>query len=609
MTPAERKFKILTRILDGYVRQGAVQPNARSCYKSIHNTEERDQSRSRAYIHLYLEANYGIGDFSEREAQISDGSNDAGIDGYHIDEENRVIDIVQSKFRTNYTNFEQKFIEPTELAKIDIDRVLRGFEESESGNRYNGQILGLQRKMKQIKDIARYAHKLTIIANTPEPNWALTQRLFSDYELNVVNVERCYRELVLPVLRGEQYYGKTLRLQIDLSNKSSASRLGAEITTSYGPCEITVVLVPTAEIAELMSRYKNSILRYNPRSYLEFREQRTNEGIRDSIICKTTGEFALLNNGLTILSDDTYMNERVGARNRASVEIVNPQIINGGQTAFTLSRIFDESSDIERAERFTDKEVLVRIITLPSLDESSRNSLITEISSATNSQTQVSNVDRSASNEINREVAEHIFLTTGLLYEPRRGEYSNAIYSKYVERIEVLERSLFTRLIYIAEGEYALGVQKKMMRNTGGVLPQIPDAAQMSDLADLYSLFIYITGNNPNGAISQLNINLALAFFALQIMKFRTWKIDDDKISISSDIARALWPKLISWGQKNHPRYTSVTWNTKLGVETTRFKEQSWLLNKSFPDDVKSFINNDPKIISADPFSGYRELP
>jgi hypothetical protein len=200
-----------------------------------------------------------------------------------------IIDVIQSKFRVGSNNFESKYITPEEIFAVDLDRILAGNLEDAAGNKYNGHIHAFVDKIQKIADVARYKAKVTILANVKLEQYALVERLFHGDQTNIVNFERCYVELVLPSVRGEQHYTSSMRLQIDLSNKSGSSRLSAEINTSNGPSQVTVVLVPTLEIARIMSRYKNSILRYNPRSYLEFKEQRTNEGIRQSIVEIDTG--------------------------------------------------------------------------------------------------------------------------------------------------------------------------------------------------------------------------------------------------------------------------------------------------------------------------------
>lgn len=119
-----------------------------------------------------------------------------------------------------------------------------------------------------------------------------------------------------------------------------------------------------------MDRYRNSILEYNPRSYLDLQDGRlVNQSIKETLLRPDSNEFALMNNGITILSDETNLSERIGQRNKAQLRLLRPQIINGGQTAYTLSRAFNE--DREGAEvRFAGKEVLTKVITLTPKDAS-----------------------------------------------------------------------------------------------------------------------------------------------------------------------------------------------------------------------------------------------
>ena len=44
-----------------------------------------------------------------------------------------------------------------------------------------------------------------------------------------------------------------------------------------------------------------------------------------SITELNTNEFALFNNGITMLSDDTVYSDKVGKKNKAEVLITNPQ--------------------------------------------------------------------------------------------------------------------------------------------------------------------------------------------------------------------------------------------------------------------------------------------
>jgi hypothetical protein len=581
----------LTHILDEYVRQGKGGRQRRSLFDD--STEERqNQARARAFIHLYLAATYGVLAFEDRELTITDGSYDGGIDAYHIDTENKILDIIQSKFRVGSSNFEYKNISPEEILSIDLDRILNGYRESSDGQSYNGRILAFIEKLQKLPDIARYKTRVTILANVKAEQYALVERLFHGDETNIVNFDRCYGELVMPTIRGEQHYTSSMRLQIDLSNKSNRSRLSAEIITAHGSSEVTVVLVPTIEIAKIMSRYKNSILRYNPRSYLEFREQRTNEGIHQSIVEIETGEFALLNNGITIVSDETYVNERVGSKNRAQVEIVNPQIINGGQTAYTLARIYDENSDIDRERLFFGKEVMVRIITLPQIDEESKKNLILSISSATNSQTTVSSIDRTASNDQNREMAEIVFRKTGLLYEPKRGEYSDALRSKYINKDDVIERALFTRIMHIASGRYTTATQRKMMKNTGGVIPEIDDDGVVDIFSELYEIYTEVSDRRVAIEPADKAINtLAFVIFVRALKIRRQMDGVTDWLPRVIEEARVLYRDFENWAREPGQEFLTSRADKNTGKRREVFTLNKWRRSARYPGDVQNYID------------------
>src|ERR1019366_7183365 len=221
------------------------------------------------------------------------------------------------------------------------------------------------------------------------------------------------------------------------------------------------------EIARVMQRYKNSILRFNPRSYLELQGHVVNDSIRDTGLTTDTNEFALFNNGITMLSDETYINERIGQRNKAQLTLKNPQIINGGQTAYTLSRILEESPESDKEATFRGKEVLLKVITLiedPAMPGAAQHrvDLIDQISTATNQQTPVINADKFSNNQDHLTIQRAMFDRYGILYERKRGEFADGLYRGYISVDLVLERNLFFRLYFAMIGDFDFAVQKKL---------------------------------------------------------------------------------------------------------------------------------------------------
>lgn len=333
------KYDDLVNILDK-LRYEAPKENSRY-YPDHSDSEKLNQARSRAYIHLFLKVKFGMTEFSQREEQITDGPSDAGIDGYFIDTEKKVIYFIQSKFRMTDNNFRNKEIAMEELLSMDVKRVMYGEEEDDYGTPYNGKIKGLVRRLSEISDMPNWTTKVVLLANVKLSLKNKLSTLTGGYVVDVYNYERVFNELVFPLISGSYFNIKELKISINVDKNSSGHRIQYYPETKYGECTVNALYVPTLEIAMILSKFKNSILKFNPRSYLDLQKGSVNEKIANSIENIQTNEFALFNNGITMLSDETKYSDTVGKRNTAEILVTNPQIINGGQTAYTLSIIYD----------------------------------------------------------------------------------------------------------------------------------------------------------------------------------------------------------------------------------------------------------------------------
>lgn len=420
------------------------------------NIEKINQARARAYIHLFLKAKFGLLDFLDRESFITDGTSDAGIDGYFIDNELKIIYFIQSKFRTTKTNFEEKEIKIEEILKMEIDRILDGETKYENGTKYNDKILEMQRSIRGISDIARYKYEIILLANLSSLSPSKLSKLFLGFPTTIMSFKKAYSELVFPILTGTFYNYPDLQIKVNLCNKSTGAKINYTVTTALGPCDITLLFIPISEIGKLMYKYKNSILKYNPRSFLTLKEGSINEEIRNTVVTKETNEFALFNNGITILSEETYFNERIGQKDIAQLSLKNPQIINGGQTAFTLSLIYEESKvDTSLVSKMNDKEVLIKVITFSlssKISHEKRIELIEAISEATNKQNQVDTSDRNSNNSFLVESQKTLFTDFGVLLERKRGEFYDGIRFGYINRKNLIDRSIYLRIAFSCNG-------------------------------------------------------------------------------------------------------------------------------------------------------------
>ena len=427
------KYEDLVNILDK-IRYEAPIENRRY-YPADDDIEKINQARTRAYIHLFLKVKFGIVDFAEREEYVTDGPSDGGIDAYYIDNIDKVIYMIQSKFRTTDNNFRSKEIAMEELLNMDIERVLDGNETDEKGISYNGKILGFIRKIKEISDMPRYRYEVILLANV-NPNISNKLRKLTGgfTEVDVYDYNRVYEELVFPLVSGTYFNIKELKITLNVDKESAGHRIQYYPETKYGECTVNALYVPTIEIAKILSKYKNSILKFNPRSYLDLQKGSVNAKIASSIEEIQTNEFALFNNGITMLSDETVYSDKVGKRNKAEVMVTNPQIINGGQTAYTLSILYDKHLKTNTLDVFDDKEVLLKIISFNANggEQEEKLKLIEAISIATNQQSPVYEADRRANDAIQVKLQKLIYSDFGLYYERKLGEFGDGIRNKYI---------------------------------------------------------------------------------------------------------------------------------------------------------------------------------
>ena len=86
-----------------------------------------------------------------------------------------------------------------------------------------------------------------------------------------------------------------------------------------------MTFVSLVEIAKVTAKYKNSLLRYNPRNYLSLQRNEVNKSIKDTVLNTTQNEFSLRNNGITILAEYSSVTDRTGVSGEGQLIIKDPQ--------------------------------------------------------------------------------------------------------------------------------------------------------------------------------------------------------------------------------------------------------------------------------------------
>ena len=510
------KYSDLIKVID------SLRLEAPTKYKRYHplveEKEKLENARGRAFIHLFLKVTFGLIDFNERENYITDDGYDGGIDAYYIEEENKELYIIQSKFRNSDTNFENKEITFDELLSMDIERITKGEVENEEGIQYNGKIQNFINHLQSISDLPKYKYVVVLLANIKTNIEPKLKKLTGGYPVEIYDFQRVYSELLFPLISGSYYNVSELKITINVDRNSAGHRIQYYPLTKYAECTVNALFVPTFEIARILSKYKNSILEFNPRSYLDLASGSVNEKIAKSITDYETNEFALFNNGITMLSDDTIYSDKVGKKNKADILITNPQIINGGQTAYTLSLLYDQFIKNDTLHFFENKEVLLKIISFNEEENSSdgyienKLKLIEQISIATNDQSPVYEADRRSNDKVQIDLQKLIYKDFGLYYERKRGEFGDGIRNGYIDRDKIIDREQFMRI--------CLASQNNPVRARAGSIAKffkkdifdsiIPDTKDYKKYVFCYQAFSKISTIPSNSSNTRNNARFAI---------------------------------------------------------------------------------------------------
>ena len=409
--------------------------------------------------------------------------------------------------------------------------------------------------------------------------------------------------LVFPVISGTYYSAPELRVHLDLSNKYSGTKISYTVATELTDCEITVVFIPIAEIAKVLHRYKNSILRFNPRSYLEFEGQKVNQAIRKTVLETKTNEFALFNNGITMMSDATDLNERIGQRNKAQLTLMNPQIINGGQTAYTLSRLYEELTDSEREQAFLGKEVLLKIITVIETEgkQSSPEAtadLISRISSATNQQTTVINADKFSNDHVFLDLQKLLFRRYSLLFERKRGEFADGIHKGYVKADQIIECNLFFRLFLAVRGDIGEAASKRLFMRFRVPERTTEDLTLLDRVA--FAFWIYKSAYRQDGKqdgkkdIGSNRDRTILAKIYVLANRDLPDEIEDWEKEARTRFTdlHSDWDAFVKTSSSHKKEFWKNVVDPKTGKTITAFGAAKWMHSSDFPDDIRTYFGS-----------------
>lgn len=273
------------------------------------------------------------------------------------------------------------------------------------------------------------------------------------YNEQTIEAFSMFRDAVTKLIRSQiklriHYYYVTLGTGIHQNTQQQAEELKAIVKRSYPSASVDVTFVGADSLMEMYntdseirielgladqpislsnkdyvalvnlgtyyrfitddsSNLRKSFFEANVRDYQG--KNSVNTSIADTLEHSSTEDFWWLNNGVTILASDITL------ITNKSLQLVNPEIVNGLQTSREIFNYFSENPHAVENEKRT---LLIRII-MPESEEARDNIIF-----ATNNQTSIPKPSLRVTDPIHLQI-EMYFKSRGLYYDRRKNYYKN----------------------------------------------------------------------------------------------------------------------------------------------------------------------------------------
>lgn len=176
--------------------------------------------------------------------------------------------------------------------------------------------------------------------------------------------------------------------------------------------ETLVTTIKANSLKPIIEDKKELILALNVRYYKG--ENDINSKIKQEYSKGKRSNFWLLNNGINAVCEDYKI------ENTEELTITNFQIVNGGQTTKTLTRIVNDLPD--------DVQILMRLTKIKDKARTSKISM--DIAVASNSQNAISSRDLHSGDRIQLKIFDHLN-KVGIFYDKKDGEWATVIKRNY----------------------------------------------------------------------------------------------------------------------------------------------------------------------------------
>ena len=272
--------------------------------------------------------------------------NDMGIDAYEFYEDTKELFLIQNKYYTDKTKLNINYVKN--------DFLLRGITALENGT-YN-RSEELQNIFDKYKNDPEFTVYLELYVTNDLVSVEIEEYIKKFNKRNSKYISKVY---YLKDIK-EKYYGeseqnrKELKVQIKTVNKGTALNINPEAYNLKNIINAKYVLTPVSNIFEIYKKSKNEgypIFDKNIREYLG--NNKINKKIYNTLMDeKDRNNFFYYNNGITIICDKIGTFKSLKDKNKLlqSIEIKNPQIVNGCQTVNSIYEALKNSNEMNVEE-------------------------------------------------------------------------------------------------------------------------------------------------------------------------------------------------------------------------------------------------------------------
>lgn len=344
---------------------------------------EANKQRSTAFVLLCM-ANCLDIPLEDTVELLTEGGNDAGVDGLHIGEVEDgefLVTVFQGKYKINNLDGNANFPENGVQKAVNTVQVL--FDP------FRQVVLNekLAPKVEEIRSLIRdaYIPKVRFVLCNNGIQWnSIAQGWIDELKKDFPDKVEFYHfnhNSIVSILQRTKAVDATIQLS------------GQLIVEDMNYMRVLLGRVAVQHIADLFEQHGDRLLQRNIRRYLGLHSNRVNSAIHETLCSDKADKFYFYNNGITVVCDKFDYN--AFQKNDHKVQLKNMQIINGGQTCKTIHETLKSALPNMIGQS---AYVMVRIYQLAEENKD----FVQDITYATNSQNPVDLRDLRSNDEIQK---------------------------------------------------------------------------------------------------------------------------------------------------------------------------------------------------------------